>query len=83
MYGGYIRMCLGVPAIVLEVRDDFTAIVDYGGIKKVVDIMLVPDVKPGDYVIVHAGSIIEKISKEDYEETMSILREIFGAFKEE
>ena len=76
-------MCLGVPAIVLEVRDDFTAIVDYGGIKKVVDIMLVPDVKPGDYVIVHAGSIIEKISKEDYEETMSILREIFGAFKEE
>ena len=76
-------MCLGVPAIIVEVKDNYLAVVDYGGIKKEVDIMLVPDVKPGDYVIVHAGSVIEKISKEEYEETMKILREVFGALLEE
>ncbi len=69
-------MCLGVPAKVLELRENYLALVDYGGVKKVVDATLVPDVKPGDYVIVHAGAIIEKISKEEYEETIKILREI-------
>ena len=69
-------MCLGVPAKVLELRENYLALVDYGGVKKVVDATLVPDVKPGDYVIVHAGAIIEKISKEEYEETIKILQEI-------
>ncbi|MHA1616299.1 MAG: HypC/HybG/HupF family hydrogenase formation chaperone [Candidatus Njordarchaeales archaeon] len=69
-------MCLGVPAKVLEVRDN-QAIVDYGGgVKKTVDAFLVPDVKPGDYVIVHAGAIISKISEEDYREMIEILSQI-------
>ncbi len=69
-------MCLGIPAKVLEVNDNI-ALVDYGGgVKKKVDCSLVPDIKPGEYVIVHAGAIIERISKEDYEETMKILMEL-------
>jgi len=75
-------VCLGIPAKVIEVREDNTAIVDYGGIKKLVDSTLLPDVKPGDYVIVHAGAIIERISEQEYQETMEILREILRSMDE-
>ncbi len=68
-------MCLGIPAKVVE-RHENIAIVDYGGVTKEVDCSLVPDIKPGEYVIVHAGAIIEKISEKDYEETVEILREL-------
>jgi len=75
-------MCLGVPAIVVDIMEDkYIAIVDYGGVRKQVDMSLVPDIKKGDYVIVHAGAIIEKISKEEYDETMSLLREIMKALE--
>lgn len=68
-------MCLGIPGRVVEVKGD-KAVVDISGIKREVDALLVPDVKPGDFVIVHAGAIISKISREDYEETIKYLREL-------
>lgn len=70
-----IYLCLGIPAKVVEVNNNI-AIVDYGGVKKQVDCSLVPDIKPGEYVIVHAGAIIERISERDYKETIEILREL-------
>lgn len=57
-------MCLGIPAKVIKVEGN-TAIVDYGGIRRRVDTLLQPDVKEGEYVIVHAGAIISKISEEE------------------
>ncbi|MHA1590545.1 MAG: HypC/HybG/HupF family hydrogenase formation chaperone [Candidatus Njordarchaeales archaeon] len=76
-------MCLGVPAKVLKV-DDHKALVDYGGgIKKIVDAFLVPDIKPGDYVIVHAGAIISKISEEDYREMIELLSQILASMESE
>jgi len=68
-------LCLGIPGRVVEVKGD-KAVVDISGIKREVDALLVPDVKPGDFVIVHAGAIISKISREDYEETIKYLREL-------
>jgi len=74
-------MCLGVPARVVEVRE-LTAIVDFGGIKKEVSSILEPNLRPGDYVIVHAGAIISRISKEEAVEMIkawkSIYRGIWG-----
>lgn len=70
-----MKLCLGVPGVVVEVKGDI-AIVDFGGIKREVDALLVPDVKPGDYVIVHAGAIIERIDKETFEEMVKYLQEL-------
>ncbi|RLE92769.1 MAG: HypC/HybG/HupF family hydrogenase formation chaperone [Thermoprotei archaeon] len=75
-------MCLGVPARVLEVHGR-TAIVDYGGIKREVDILLVPDVKPGEYVIVHAGAAISKIDEKEALETLKLWKEVLEALKPE
>ncbi len=70
-----MKLCVGIPAIVLEVKED-TAIVEVNGVKKEVDCLLVSEIKNGDYVIVHAGAIIGKISESEYKELVNLLREM-------
>lgn len=74
-------MCLGIPARVVKVLGD-TAIVDFGGVRREVDILLQPDVKEGDYVIVHAGAVISKLSIEEAEKTLKIWEELISALEE-
>lgn len=53
------------------------ALVDFGGVRKEVSITLVPrEVKPGDYVLVHAGYAIEVVNKEAAEEVWKLLKEV-------
>jgi len=76
-------LCLGVPGIVVEVRkEEKEAVVDFGGVKKEVDAFLVDDLKPGDYVIVHAGAIIAKISEHEYREIKEAFDELVKALEE-
>ncbi|RLE80592.1 MAG: HypC/HybG/HupF family hydrogenase formation chaperone [Thermoprotei archaeon] len=75
-------MCLGVPAKVIEVRGK-TAVVDYGGVRREVDILLVPDLRPGDYVIVHAGAAIARIDEKEALETLRLWAEVLEALKPE
>jgi len=68
-------MCLGVPAKVIKVKEN-TAIVDYGGgFQREVDILLQPDVKEGDYVIVHAGAVIAKLKEKEALEILRLINE--------
>jgi hydrogenase expression/formation protein HypC len=57
-------MCLAVPAEVKKIEDNLAEIESLG-VKKSVDISLIPEVKTGDYVIVHAGFAIQIIDKEE------------------
>ena len=68
-------MCLGIPAKVVSVSE-LTAIVDFGGVRKEVNAILVPDLKEGDYVVVHAGSIISKISEQEAKAMIEIWEEM-------
>ncbi|MCD6340588.1 MAG: HypC/HybG/HupF family hydrogenase formation chaperone [Desulfurococcales archaeon] len=74
-------MCLGVPGIVIEVKGH-EAVVDFGGVRKIVDAFLVEELKPGDYVIVHAGAIIAKISEEEFKSIKEIFDELSKALEE-
>jgi hydrogenase expression/formation protein HypC len=49
---------------------------DIGGMKREVDLRFLPDVSPGDYVIVHAGFALQKLERSEAEETLALLREI-------
>ena len=71
-------MCLGVPAKILETGGG-AAIVELGGVRREISVMLVDDVSVGEWVIVHAGFAIEKLSEEAAEQTLSLFREIAGA----
>ncbi len=65
-------MCYAIPAVILE-QDGDTAVVDYGGVRKKVNVRLV-DAGPGDYVLVHAGFAIEKLEKQSAKESLQIIR---------
>ena len=71
-------MCLAVPAEVVEKRENEQALVEIGGVRKDVNLMLVDGVEVGDYVLVHAGFAIEKIDKHEAEMTMRLLEELAG-----
>ncbi len=68
-------MCLAVPMEVTEIND-FRGIARMGEVSRDVNLMLVPDVKVGDYVIIHAGSAISILSEEEAKKTLDLLREI-------
>ena len=70
-------MCLGIPAQVIELRDEGRiAIVDFGGgIIREVDASFT-SVEIGDYVIIHAGTIISRVNSEDAQESIKIWNEI-------
>ena len=65
-------MCVGLSAKVVRISDG-TAVVDAGGAKREVSSELLEDLEPGDYVMVHAGVAIAKITEEDEDEAENLL----------
>jgi hydrogenase expression/formation protein HypC len=71
-------MCLGVPARVVEVNGA-SATVEVGGASREISLMLLDGVAPGDWVILHAGFAIERLSPEEAEKTLALFRELADA----
>ncbi len=72
-------MCLGVPAKVIDIREEEgmkIAVLEVGGAKIEALLTLEDDIKPGDYVIVHAGIVISKINEEELETVLRLWREL-------
>jgi len=59
-------MCVALPGKVIEIKDR-DAVVDFNGNQVTARAGLV-DVKVGDYVLVHAGCVIQKVSQQDMED---------------
>ncbi|MCE5263166.1 MAG: HypC/HybG/HupF family hydrogenase formation chaperone [Deltaproteobacteria bacterium] len=72
-------MCIAFPGKVLSVTGSGSAVVDIGGIRQEVSVDLLADqVKPGDYVISHAGYAIQRIDETAARESLALLREILA-----
>ena len=69
-------MCLAIPMKVIEVIDDEWALVEIGGAAQKVNITLLDDLHPDDYVVVHAGFAIEKLDKERAEYIFNLLKKL-------
>ena len=69
-------MCVGLPARVVTVKDGM-ALVAASGAKREVSAELLEQLDPGDYVMVHAGVAIAKITAEDDEETDALMEDLF------
>jgi hydrogenase expression/formation protein HypC len=72
-------MCLGVPGKILEIYTADTlrmGQIDFGGVKREACLEYVPDAEIGEYVVVHVGFAISKLSEEEALETLKMLREI-------
>ena len=68
-------MCVGLSAKVVKINDG-VAIIDAGGAKREISSQLI-DLEPGDFVMVHAGVAIAKITDEDDSETDQVLEDLF------
>jgi hydrogenase expression/formation protein HypC len=68
-------MCLSVPALVISI-DGQMADVSVGGALFKAGLHMVENVKAGDYILLHAGFAIQKISDEEAHETLSLLNEM-------
>ena len=73
-------MCLGVPGKVLSIGENAQGMimgaVSFAGVNKEICLAYVPETKPGDYVIVHAGFAISIINEQEAAETFEILRQM-------
>jgi len=68
-------MCLAVPAKVISITGQI-AQVELGGLTRQANIMLVPGLRLGDYVLLHAGFAIQTLDEADAQETLELLAEI-------
>ena len=68
-------MCLAIPAKVIRVEGS-KALVAIEDVEYTASLLLLEDVKPGDFILLHAGFAIEKMDPEEAAETIRLLNEI-------
>ncbi len=72
-------MCLAIPAEVVAITEDHqTATVSLEGVRKDISLALLTDVEAGDYVLIHVGYALNKISPEEAERTLALMAELEG-----
>jgi len=67
-------MCLGIPMQVKTIAEEM-AVCEIDGVRREASLMMIEDVKVGDYVLIHAGFAIEKIDENEAHLTLKALRE--------
>ncbi len=68
-------MCVALPCKLIEI-DGNRGVAELGGSQVKMRLDLLPDVRLGDYVLVHAGFAIEKLDEEEAHNTLSMLDEV-------
>lgn len=68
-------MCLSIPSKVISINGN-KAVVSVGGTEYEASLQLLDDVKINDYVLLHTGFAIQKISEEEAQETLNLIRKL-------
>ncbi len=69
-------MCIGVPGKIVS-KNGIEGIVETKGIERNVNLILVPEAKLGDHVLIHAGAAIQLIDAKEAQLTLELLEELF------
>jgi hydrogenase expression/formation protein HypC len=67
-------MCLAIPAKVISVNGP-SALVSIEDVEYTASLLLLDDVKPGDYIMLHAGFAIQKVDAEEAALTLQLLND--------
>jgi hydrogenase expression/formation protein HypC len=68
-------MCLAIPVKVISV-DGTTARVTIEDVEFTASLLMLNDVNPGDFIMLHAGFAIQKVDPEEAAETLALLNEM-------
>ncbi len=73
-------MCLAIP-MQIKTIDDFQCVCEARGIEREVSLFMLQDeaIAPGDFVLVHVGYAIQKVSEEDAASSWELFDEILAA----
>jgi hydrogenase expression/formation protein HypC len=74
-------MCLSIPARIVEINDNM-ADVSVGGTIFKAGLQMVENVEVGDYILLHAGFAIQKISEKEALATLKLLNDMNEALNE-
>ena len=69
-------MCLAIPTQVMEIDENGIATVELGGVNRQVSLIMTPDAKVGDYVLVHTGYAITLMDPEEAEASLETFAEL-------
>lgn len=76
-------MCLSIPSKVVEIDEENVATVDTLGVRRKVTLDLISEkVDVGDYVLIHVGFAMSKISKEEAQQSLETYQIIFDAMRD-
>jgi hydrogenase expression/formation protein HypC len=70
-------MCVAVPSLITAINGT-EAEIDVGGISRKASLMLTPEARVGDYVLIHAGYAISIVDQEEAEATLELFKELAG-----
>ena len=78
-------MCLAIPGQILEVVDESNRLarVDVAGVQRNVNIGLLDDVGPGDWVLIHVGFAISQVDEEEARATRDLLEQMGADYEQE
>ena len=77
-------MCIAAPAQIVKIdREENVLYADFGGARQAAKMDLLPDVELGEYVLIHAGYAIEKLSEEAAKESLEAWEELLDMLEEE
>ena len=78
-------MCLAIPGQVIEFVDEPNRLakVDVAGVVRNVNVGLLDDARPGDWVLIHVGFALSKVDEEEAEATLGLLQRMGDAFEQE
>jgi hydrogenase expression/formation protein HypC len=66
-------MCLGIPMKLIE-RSEREGFGEVSGVRRRISLLLVPEAKIGDYILVHAGCGMQVVDEQAAAETLELLR---------
>jgi hydrogenase expression/formation protein HypC len=78
-------VCLAIPGQILEVVDEPNRLarVDVAGVRRTVNIGLLDDVGPGDWVLIHVGFAISQVDEDEARATHDLLQRMGADYEQE
>ena len=69
-------MCLAVPVRIETLTGPASGVVPLSGVSRAVDLSLIDNPQPGDFVLMHAGFAIERVDEAEAQRTLTLFREM-------
>jgi len=78
-------VCLAIPGQIVEITDQVNrlASVDVVGVRRTVNVGLIDDVEPGDWVLIHVGFALSRVDEAEAAATLRLLERMGAEYEQE